>query len=74
MKNTTQYIVDNRGIKTSVIVPFDKWKKINSDYAKLQKKLDVFLAIRDGLSEIKSAKKQGKKLQTLSDFVNESNR
>ena len=74
MKNTTQYIVDNRGIKTSVIVPFDKWEKINSDYAKLQKKLDVFLAIRDGLSEIKSAKKHGKKLQTLSDFLNESNR
>ncbi len=74
MKNTTQYIVDNRGIKTSVIVPFDKWEKINNDYAKLQKKLEVFLAIRDGLSEIKTAAKHGKKLQTLSDFVNESNR
>jgi hypothetical protein len=74
MKNTTQYIVDNRGIKTSVIVPFDKWEKINTDYAKLQKKLGVFLAIQDGLSEIKSAKKQGKKLQILSDFVNESSR
>lgn len=68
-----QYIVDNKGIKTSVIIPFDKWEKINSDYHKLQKKLEVFLAIQDGLSEIKSAKKQGKKLQTLSDFLNESN-
>jgi hypothetical protein len=39
-----QFIVDNRGVKTSVIVPFDKWQKINVDYQKLQNKLKVFLA------------------------------
>jgi len=69
-----QYIVDNRGVKTSVIVPFDKWQKINVDYQKLQNKLKVFLAIQEGLEEIKDAKNQGDKLQTLSDFLNESNR
>ncbi|MCF8373378.1 MAG: hypothetical protein K9H64_17295 [Bacteroidales bacterium] len=73
MKSTMQYIVDNKGIKISVIVPFDTWEKINSDYHKLEKKLEVFLAIRDGMDEIKTAKAQGKKLQTLSDFLHESN-
>lgn len=73
MRNTMQYIVDNRGVKTSVIVPFDKWEKINEDYHKLQNKLKVFIAIKDGLREIKDAKKQGYKLQTLSEFLNESN-
>ena len=67
-----QYIVDNRGIKTSVIVPFDKWEKINEDYHKLQNKLKVFVAIQEGLAEINASKKQGDKLQTLSDFLNES--
>lgn len=67
-----QYIVDNKGIKTSVIVPFDKWEKINEDYQKLQNKLNVFIAIQEGLSEIKSSKRKGEKLQTLSDFLNES--
>ncbi len=72
MKNTVQYIVDNRGTKTSVIVPFEKWEKMNDDYYKLQNKLKVFVAIQDGLSEIESSKRQGVKLQTLSDFLNES--
>lgn len=73
MKDTKKYIVDNRGIKTSVIVPYDEWEKINADYQKLQNKLEIFLAIQDGMKELKSAKRQGKKLQTLSDFLNEDN-
>ena len=68
-----QYIVDDRGMKTSVIVPFDKWEKINSDYNKLQNKMKVFLAVKDGLEEIEDAKKRDIKLQTLSEFLNESN-
>jgi hypothetical protein len=74
MKEAKQFIVDNRGIKTSVIVPYDEWERINTDYHKLQNKLEVFLAIQDGIGELKTAKKQGKKLQTLSDFLDESNR
>jgi len=50
MRNSMQYIVDNQGTKTSVIVPFHKWEKINSDYKKLRNKLEVFLAVQDGLS------------------------
>ncbi len=72
MKNTIRYIVDNRGVKTSVIVPFDEWEKINIDNHKLQNKLKVFLSINEGIEEIKKAKKKGNKLQTLSDFLNES--
>lgn len=74
MRNTVKYIVDDRGVKTSVIVPYNKWEKINSDYKKLQNKFEVFLAIQDGLGELKTAKRFDKKLQTLSDFLNESNR
>ena len=72
MRNVIQYIVDKKGIKTSVIVPFDKWKKLNEDYLKLQNKLEVYAAIQEGLSEIKASKKQGDKLRTLSDFLNEN--
>jgi hypothetical protein len=71
MKNTMQYIVDNKGVKTSVIVPYEEWEKMNSDYTKLQNKLKVFVAIQEGLVEMKTAKKQEEKLQTLSDFLNE---
>ena len=46
---------------------------MNGDFAKLQTKLLVFKGIRDGLEEIKEAKKSGKKLQTLKEFLRESN-
>ena len=74
MRNTMQYIIDDKGVKTSVIVPFAKWEKINEDYQKLQNKLKVFVAIQKGLGEIKASKKQGIELQTLSDFLDESHR
>ena len=72
MRNTLQYVVDNQGVKTSVIVPFDKWEKINSDYKRLQNKFELFLAVQDGLVELKTAKRECKELETLSDFLNES--
>jgi hypothetical protein len=31
MRNALQYIVDNNGTKISVIVPYDKWEKINTE-------------------------------------------
>lgn len=74
MRTSIQYVVDNKGMKTSVIVPFDKWEKLNSDYLRLQNKLKVFSSIENGLTEIKEAKKNKEQLQTLSDFLNESNR
>jgi hypothetical protein len=74
MKDAKQFIVDNRGVKTSVIVPYDEWEKITTDYHKLQNKLEIFLAIQDGMAELKTVKRQSKKLQTLSDFLNEGNR
>jgi hypothetical protein len=72
MGNTLQYVVDNKGERTSVIVPYEEWEKINVDYQKLQNKLKVFVSIQKGLSEIKVSKEQGTKLQTLSDFLDES--
>ncbi len=72
MKSNMQYIVDENGVKTSVIVPFHLWEEITSENKKLQNKIEVLLAIKDGLSEIKGANKNYEEFQTLSDFVNES--
>ena len=70
MSDSIQYIVNDSGVKTSVVVPFNLWERINTDYNRLQKKLEVFLSIQNSLKEIKNSKKQGKELQTLSDFLN----
>ena len=73
MRTSIQYITDNSGTKTSVIVPYEKWEKLNADFHKLQNKLKVFFAIQEGIEEIKALKNSGEKLQSLSDFLNESN-
>ena len=73
MATALKCMVDENGDKTSVLVPLKTWEKINQDYAKLQNKLKVLTGIKEGLAEIREAKKSGKKLQTLQDFLRESN-
>ena len=73
MSNALKYMIDEKGDRTSVLVPLKTWEKINQEYTKLQKKLKVFTGIKAGLNEVKEARKSGKKLQTLKDFLSESN-
>lgn len=74
MARPLKYMIDEKGDKTSVLVPIETWEKINQEYTKLQNKLRVFTSVNEGLSEVKEAKKSGKKLQRLKDFLRESNR
>ncbi|TAL69183.1 MAG: hypothetical protein EPN82_07730 [Bacteroidetes bacterium] len=73
MNTAIQYIINEKGSKAAVIVPFSKWEKLNSDYVKLQNKLALMTGIKVGIAEIKASKRNGKKLQTLSGFLNENN-
>lgn len=73
MSNTNKYMINEKGAKTSVIVPIKTWKKTNENYQKLQNKLELLIGIKAALIEVKDIKKTGKKLQTLKDFLNESN-
>ncbi len=73
MATSLKYMVDENGDKTSVLVPLRTWQKLNENYAKLQNKLNVFTSIKNGIVEVEAAKKSGKKLQTLKDFLNENN-
>jgi hypothetical protein len=67
-----KYIVDKKGNKISAIVPVIEWEKQRDAYRKLQNKIDVLLGIQESLKEIKQSKHTNEKLQTLSEFLNES--
>lgn len=73
MSGSLKYMIDEKGDKTSVLVPLKTWEKINSDKTKLQNKLKVFTDIKAGLNEVNEAKKSGEKLRSLKDFLRESN-
>lgn len=53
-------------------VSLDDWTKLNERLRTLQNKLDVVTSIQTGIKEVKEARKSKQKLQTLSDFINES--
>ena len=72
MADALKYMIDENGDKTSVVVPLKTWEKINNEYASLQNKLKVLTGIKDGLKEVEEARRSGKKLQTLKDFLRES--
>ena len=73
MAGALKYMVDENGQKTSVLVPIKTWTKINDDYNRLQNKLNFIVGLKEVFNEVKSAKKSGKKLQTLNEFLRESN-
>lgn len=69
MSGALKYIVDETGQKTSVLVPVKVWEDLNTNYQKLQNKLSVFTSIQESFKEVQAARKTGKKLQTLKDFL-----
>lgn len=73
MATALKYMVDENGDKTSVVVPLKTWEKINQGYSRLQKKIEILTGIKEGFAEIREAGKSGNKLQTLKDFLRESN-
>ena len=54
MEYDVLYIIDEKGDKTSVIVPYKKWEEMLLSYKKLQNKVNVFQSIQNGLNEIKT--------------------
>lgn len=68
--NTT-YLVDTEGNKIAVQIPIAEWNLMEEEMQKLRKKIEVLQGIKDAVLEVKTARKEGKKLQTLDDFLNE---
>ena len=73
MSSAIKYMVDDKGQKTSVLVPLKTSTKKNEDYKRLQNKFKVFSGINNALKEVKATNKSSKKLQSLKDFLRESN-
>ncbi|MFN4253530.1 MAG: hypothetical protein ACK4Q5_00805 [Saprospiraceae bacterium] len=71
MDNALQFLTDSTGKRTSVLIPIADWEKMDAERRQLQKKLEVLLSIREGIREVRDARKNGIELQSLDDFLNE---
>ncbi|WP_161890553.1 hypothetical protein [Pontibacter russatus] len=72
MATPIQFIVDHEGRKKSVIVPFKQWEELNQRYERLNNKFQILTGIKEAMTEVEHARKAGKELQTLTDFLDES--
>lgn len=63
-------IIEKR--KQEPTVSLDDWTQLNKRLRTLQNKLDIVISIQTGIKEVKEARKSKRKLQTLSEFINES--
>ncbi len=63
-------VIEEREKKSSVSL--DEWTRVNERLETLQNKLDVFFGVRAGLKEVKDARQKNRKLQKLSDFIDEN--
>jgi acetylglutamate kinase len=62
-----QYILNEKGEKSSVVLSMAQWDRMQQK----MRKQEILLGMKSALQEIKTAKKKGTKLQSLSDFINE---
>jgi len=72
MNGRIQIYTDEKGNKSSVIVSYEEWANLQSRLNVLKKKLRVFSSIQKGAREVLEARKSGRKLQSLSAFIDES--
>jgi len=72
MATPIQFIIDKEGHKKSVIVPCKQWEELNQRYEKLNNKVQILTGIGEAIKKVAHARKTGKKLKTLSNFLNKS--
>ena len=65
------YITDTSGNQIAVQIPINDWLVFQQEYEEIKRKLEILQGIRDALREVHQARKEKRKLQSLSDFLNE---
>ena len=65
------YLTDASGNQVAVQIAMEEWLAFQQEFQELKRKLEVMQGIREALEEVQNARKEGRKLQSLSGFLNE---
>jgi hypothetical protein len=65
------YVTDMSGNQIAVLIPIQDWLIIQKEHEETKRKLEIFQGIQSALHEVQQARKENRKLQSLSDFLNE---
>jgi hypothetical protein len=67
MSMTVQYITDNKGRKTSVVVPYKEWEKLQKEMQKQR----VLLGIKSSVSEARDMKSGRMRMPSIDKLLDE---
>lgn len=67
----TTYLVDTEGKKIAVQIPIEEWKLVEEDLKKIRKKNEILKELKESIIEVRTAHKEGRKLKTIEDFLDE---
>jgi len=69
---SVQYITNEKGKQTAVIIPIEEWRQLKAEHEKLLHKLEILDGLQDALKEVQEIKQgKRKKGRTLGEFLNE---
>ena len=72
MKNTVQYLTNEAGERTAVVVAYAEWEKLRQQRQRLKQKLAIMQGIQTGFREVKEARRTGRALPSLRDFLSDA--
>ena len=67
-----QYLIDDQGNKTSVVLSIEDWRNLSSSLSEVQALEGIVQSVKEGLAEAKRMEGgQASRTQTTEDFLNE---
>ena len=71
MKIGTQYLNDGNGQPMTVQLPIADWEKVLGKLRKYEQAMKLKSDLKEGLSQVRNAKQDSDKAQTLDEFLSE---
>jgi len=67
-----QYLTNEQGVKTAVMIPINEWSSLMKDYLKLKQTITLKKELKSGLKELIEINEGKKREVTLIEFLNEN--
>ena len=65
------YLTDTSGNQIAVQISIEDWLLFQKEFEEIKRKLEILQGIENALQEVHIAKKENRKLQSLTEFLNE---
>lgn len=66
------YIIDEKGNQSAVVVPIKQWEKFMDRFSKMKNKLEMLTGLEEAIDEVNLIKEGKRKPKSLTDFLDEN--